>query len=101
MNKDVEESRLRISRRRALSLGGWCAGTPRDSGDSSSAGAAPSSTASWTSSASPEIIALLNKAHACTMAREETEGPHWFDVDSIRTEIHEDRPGTPLRLHAW
>jgi hypothetical protein len=31
-------------------------------------------------------------------AREETQGPCWFDVDSIRSDLREDRPGTPLLL---
>ena len=31
-------------------------------------------------------------------AREETQGPYWFDVDSIRSDLREDRPGTPLLL---
>lgn len=32
------------------------------------------------------------------MTTEETEGPYWFDVDSIRSDITEDRPGTPFDL---
>ncbi|HZY28312.1 MAG TPA: hypothetical protein VFE49_08670 [Jiangellaceae bacterium] len=32
------------------------------------------------------------------MTRELTEGPYYFDVDSIRSDIREDRPGTTLRL---
>lgn len=29
----------------------------------------------------------------CVTAVEETQGPYWFDVDSIRSHIREDRPG--------
>ena len=32
------------------------------------------------------------------MTRELTEGPYYFDVDSIRSDIREDRLGTTLRL---
>ena len=32
------------------------------------------------------------------MSNEETEGPYWFDVDSIRNDIREDRPGTTFEL---
>jgi protocatechuate 3,4-dioxygenase beta subunit len=35
---------------------------------------------------------------SCTLTPEETEGPYYFDVDSVRSDIREDRPGTPLRL---
>lgn len=35
---------------------------------------------------------------SCTLTPEETEGPYYFDVDSVRTDIREDRPGTPFRL---
>lgn len=37
-------------------------------------------------------------ADSCTLTPEETEGPYYFDVDSVRSDIREDRPGTPLRL---
>eukprot|EP01133_Synstelium_polycarpum_P024551 gene24551-29447_t len=61
VNKDIEASRLRVSRRRALALGGTI--TPQ-----------------------------------CVMSKEETQGPYWFDVDSIRGDIREDRPGTTLQV---
>ena len=32
------------------------------------------------------------------MSKEETQGPYWFDVDSIRGDIREDRPGTTLQV---
>jgi protocatechuate 3,4-dioxygenase beta subunit len=38
------------------------------------------------------------EADSCTLTPEETEGPYYFDVDSIRSDIREGRPGTPLRL---
>jgi protocatechuate 3,4-dioxygenase beta subunit len=44
------------------------------------------------------VLALLDEANTCVTAREETQGPYWFDVDSIGSDLREDRPGTPLRL---
>jgi protocatechuate 3,4-dioxygenase beta subunit len=35
---------------------------------------------------------------ACTLTPEQTEGPYYFDVDSIRSDIREDREGVPLEL---
>lgn len=35
---------------------------------------------------------------SCTLAPQQTEGPFWFDVDQIRADITEGRPGTPLQL---
>ena len=37
-------------------------------------------------------------ARACRVTAEQAEGPFYFDVDSIRSDIRENRPGTPLRL---
>jgi protocatechuate 3,4-dioxygenase beta subunit len=41
---------------------------------------------------------LFGEATQCTLSPELTEGPYYFDVDSIRSDITEDREGTPLRL---
>jgi protocatechuate 3,4-dioxygenase beta subunit len=122
MDEDVRESRLRISRRRALGAGGAvtfgavltaCSpndGSPKDSratdssaGDKGSAagGAAspsspvPSATGTGTTA---EVRSLLDKANTCGTSKEETQGPYWFDVDSIRRDIREDRPGLPFHL---
>lgn len=48
-----------------------------------------------TSSVSPE---LFDGTASCSLTPQETEGPYYFDVDSIRSDIREDRQGTPLRL---
>ncbi|HET8823073.1 MAG TPA: hypothetical protein VFM57_16155 [Thermoleophilaceae bacterium] len=40
----------------------------------------------------------MDDARACTLTAEQTEGPFYFDVDRIRSDIREDREGTPLRL---
>ena len=50
------------------------------------------------STPSPANAALFGKAATCTLSPEQTEGPYYFDVDSIRGDIREDRPGMPLRL---
>ncbi len=35
---------------------------------------------------------------ACTLAPEMTEGPYYVDLERIRRDVTEDRPGLPLRL---
>ena len=107
INEDVRRSRLLISRRRALSLGGTiglgtllaaCAGdssSPRASGTSSSS---PRESLVPSTTAPGDIVAALDAARTCTTSPEQTAGPYWFDVDSIRSDIREDRPGAVLRL---
>jgi protocatechuate 3,4-dioxygenase beta subunit len=41
---------------------------------------------------------MLDEATSCTLAPETTEGPYYFDVDSIRGDIREDRQGVTMRL---
>src|SRR5688500_15008644 len=40
----------------------------------------------------------VDDAPTCTLTAEQTEGPYYFDVDAIRSDIRDDRPGTELRL---
>ena len=40
----------------------------------------------------------FDSAATCEVATELTEGPYYFDVDAIRSDIREDREGTLLRL---
>ena len=143
MNDDVTASRLRISRRRALALGGSVglgaliaactaqgpdgSATPATSGTSAgvpTSGSGGSVTGSSTPSSvavsttvpvsslagsgsasvqtstvtSPEILALLDSASTCTLTPAETEGPYYIDVDAIRSDVREDRPGAELTL---
>lgn len=109
MNKDVEQSRLRISRRRALALGGTvslsgliaaCSGGGNSSTTTAAATATTTAgtTAVTTGTVGDQLMALLDQAPRCVMAVEETQGPYWFDVDSIRSDIREDRPGLELAL---
>jgi protocatechuate 3,4-dioxygenase beta subunit len=114
VNDDVKNSRLRVSRRRALSLGGTiglggllaaCSDESPSAATPSTTSAAPSAapsaataTASATKAPGADLIAMLDKANTCSTSREGTQGPYWFDVDSIRTDIREDRPGAALQL---
>jgi protocatechuate 3,4-dioxygenase beta subunit len=41
---------------------------------------------------------LFDDSSSCTLTVEQTEGPYYFDADSIRSDIREDREGTRLRL---
>ncbi|NKS98483.1 protocatechuate dioxygenase [Rhodococcus hoagii] len=116
MNKDVELSRLRISRRRALALGGTVSltgllaacsggGSPTTaatassvSGSSGASGVSGASGSLATGTVDEQLLELLDQAPRCVLAVEETQGPYWFDVDSIRSDIREDRPGLELNL---
>ena len=40
----------------------------------------------------------FDDAATCRQTAEQTEGPFYFDVDKIRSDIREDREGVPLRL---
>ena len=48
--------------------------------------------------AGSDLAALFEGAAACTLTPEQTEGPYYFDVDAIRSDVREDRDGTTLRL---
>jgi protocatechuate 3,4-dioxygenase beta subunit len=98
---DVQHSRARISRRRALSLSGTIGLTgllAACSGDSGSGGSRPAGARSQGAPASADVIAALNRTPTCALAKEETPGPYWFDVDSVRSDIRDGRPGTPFHL---
>jgi protocatechuate 3,4-dioxygenase beta subunit len=44
------------------------------------------------------IDELFADSATCTLTPEETEGPYYFDVDAVRSDIREDRDGTDLRV---
>lgn len=114
MSDEIRSSRLRVTRRRALSiggtigLGGFLAACGADGGGSTSDGGGATATvetsAGTTAAVQPsrtaasDVVALLDRAATCTLAQEETQGPYWFDVDSIRSDVREDRPGARLDL---
>jgi protocatechuate 3,4-dioxygenase beta subunit len=62
-------------------------------GDDDESVKAPETTTSTTATTEP-----LDGAASCKLTPELTEGPYYFDVDSIRSDIREDREGMPLRL---
>jgi protocatechuate 3,4-dioxygenase beta subunit len=98
MNEDVRLSRLRVSRRRALAIGGTV-GLSGVLAGCASGGDAPSEAAVTSSAAAvTDPAALLDVANTCVLAREKGQGPYWFDVDSIRSDIREGRPGVTLAL---
>lgn len=41
---------------------------------------------------------LFDESATCTLTPEETEGPYYFEIDAVRSDIREDRDGVPLRL---
>ena len=97
MNEDVRRSRLRVSRRRALALGG-VVGISGVLAACATAGDAPSGGVPTTTPVVTEPAALLDVANTCVLAAEEGQGPYWFDVDNIRSDIRDGRPGLPLAL---
>jgi protocatechuate 3,4-dioxygenase beta subunit len=96
MNEELRLSRLRVSRRRALSIGGAVGLSGVLAACGTGEGAAPAT--STPATATGDVTALLDAAGTCTLAKEQTQGPYWFDVDSIRSDVREDRPGVPLTL---
>ncbi|MFD4469217.1 protocatechuate dioxygenase [Rhodococcus sp. NPDC058505] len=97
MNKDIESSRARVSRRRALALGGTV-GLSGLIAACSTGGSSDTPPTTAAGSASDDAVALLARAPQCVAGKEETQGPYWFDVDSIRNDIREDRPGTTFEV---
>lgn len=112
-----------ISRRRALRLLGAaglgtvvlgaCRADDPAVDASGASGAADRTTASAGSSASSSTTAAssggagvtvpasaFEGAAACTVTVAQTEGPYYIDVDKIRRDITEGKPGTPLRVAA-
>lgn len=47
---------------------------------------------------SPATAERFDDAATCRVTTELTEGPYYFDVDAIRSDVTEDREGTALRL---
>lgn len=41
---------------------------------------------------------LFDESATCTLTPEGTEGPYYFEIDAVRSDIREDRDGVPLRL---
>ena len=49
-------------------------------------------------SAQTQTADLFADSPSCTLTAQLTEGPYYFEADSIRSDIREDREGTRLRL---
>jgi protocatechuate 3,4-dioxygenase beta subunit len=97
-----------LSRRRVLGASGAVGlgaliASCASSGSSTTTAAVPttgggSATVSPQTTTSPVTPGLFDGSASCSLTPQETEGPYYFDADSIRSDIREDRPGTPLRL---
>jgi protocatechuate 3,4-dioxygenase beta subunit len=99
-----------LDRRQALavfgsvSLGtllGACGG---GGGDAATTSASVTTTGGETATVAPQTSPsaatadLFDDTSSCVLTPEQTEGPYYFDVDSIRSDIREDREGVRLRL---
>ena len=107
-----------MNRRRALGLLGAagvgavvlgsCGGDGDDaatatSGPSSStttSGGGSSTTAAAAPAGGPLTAEAFQGAASCTVTPSQTEGPFYLDVDQIRSDVREDRQGSPLRVAA-
>jgi protocatechuate 3,4-dioxygenase beta subunit len=96
----------RLSRRQALAgFGGVSLGAllAACSGDDDSPTARVETAEGTTSTVEPkdaasDLASRFGDAATCTQTAEQTEGPFYFDVDRIRSDIREDRKGSTLRL---
>ena len=89
-----------LTRRRALQLAGGlglAAVIPACATDGGSA--SPETTAATTTAeASTETAAGATAAPDCVLMPELTEGPYYLDLDLVRSDLTEGRPGLPLDL---
>jgi protocatechuate 3,4-dioxygenase beta subunit len=96
----------RLNRRQALgtfgavSLGGLLAACGGDDGSSGSVTTTEgtTSTVETKTTTSKATAELFDESASCQVSTALTEGPYYFDVDAIRSDIREDREGTTLRL---
>jgi protocatechuate 3,4-dioxygenase beta subunit len=94
----------RITRRRALTwLGGLglAAFVPGCSGDSPSGGATATTSAGGTTTGSETAAGTTTgsgTAADCVLMPELTEGPFYIDLDRVRSDITEGKPGLPIDL---
>ena len=96
----------KIDRRQALSalgvvsLGGLLSACGDDDDTSGSVRTSTGETSTVETKTTPATgaAAEFDSSATCRVATELTEGPYYFDVDSIRSDLREDREGTLLRL---
>jgi protocatechuate 3,4-dioxygenase beta subunit len=94
-----------VSRRQALagfgsvSLGALLAAcsSDDDSAPDGESGGAAAETSPRTGSAG-DLASRFDDAARCTRTAEETEGPFYFEVDRVRSDIRDGRDGASLRL---
>ena len=105
MTETPDDNRSTLSRRKALTLLGMagvvlvpaCQSGGSDTGSASaptSAGSSPPTSAG--STAAPTTVPP--GSIACVLTPEFTEGPFYLDLDDVRSDITEGRPGAPLEL---
>ena len=86
----------------AVSLAALLAACGDDEGSSQTTTAEVGTSEGGTTTVEPKtkssLSELFDDSSSCTLTPEETEGPYYFDPDSIRSDIREDRKGTTLRL---
>ncbi len=92
-----------VNRRQALaglgsvSLGALIAACGEDQ-KAGGAGTATTAASERRTRSDGDLADLFDDTSSCTLTPELTEGPFYFDVDSIRSDIREDRQGVTLRL---
>jgi protocatechuate 3,4-dioxygenase beta subunit len=95
---------MRLSRRETLAgagavgLGALISACGGDSGSTAQVTTTGGDTATVQPRSNGNLAGLFDDTSACALSPEETEGPYYFDADSIRGDISEDREGIPLRL---
>jgi len=94
---------MAVSRRKMLGTVGLGALVAACSGDPAATTSTTVPTTEGSSATvSPQSVGLapgdFPGAASCSLTPAETEGPYYFDVDAIRSDIREDRPGASLRL---
>lgn len=95
----------KVDRRRVLGLlgagvGAVALGACGGRGGTASTGASAPTTTAAAVPGAPVTAAMFEGAASCTATIEQTAGPYYIDVDKIRSDVCEDRAGTPLRVAA-
>src|SRR6266508_4732247 len=98
-----------MDRRRALTalgaaglgsfLAAACGGDDDDSAPPTSGTTQPPSTTAGAAAADAAgLVGRFDAANSCAVTPEVMEGPYYLDLDLVRSDIREDRQGTPLLL---
>jgi protocatechuate 3,4-dioxygenase beta subunit len=93
-----------VNRRQALaglgsvSLGALLAACADDDKKTGGAAAATTEATAPRTRSDGDLADLFDDTSSCTLTPELTEGPFYFDADSIRSDVRENREGVTLRL---